>query len=499
MAVNIISGFKIGSSDALDYRYGSFSSVNEANTIIPIQERYIGLQVYIIIAGEGKLFIYKSGINDIDLVEFSGGISPSDQYKLDRLNFTSSRIININDELDLISTKVDTIPGKGLSSNDFTDLLLNNLNNQSGINTGDQILPTKLSLGLENVDNTSDNLKPVSIAQGNALILKQDKIAGKGLSTNDYDNLSKDYLDLLKLGFEVDVLGNIKLLNYPITRSDGELLTNKILSMDELGNLGLYNITIFSSPYVDVNSIQNFSPNVQYNWNLVGDFFTYDTVVTMTGGTISYTEFVNSKLMIVHFTSSATAGYYNLTLNNGITKIFTNYIHITIGTIYPTNINSWANVTNATIDESGNVLESTSTLSAHAELIQQQDYLKDFEVTFSLALSPYYPVFNGLNHQSFIGLYDSVTDEHIINMMFDNGLNPANPYIYGRATASYSQQSTPDADYSTIWRFRWLTGVLTVYRDNTLQLTTNEVITANTKLVLNLKGVDVDQVSYIEL
>jgi len=286
---------------------------------------------------------------------------------------------------------------------------------------------------------------------------------------------------------------------FPITRSDGELLTNKIFSVNANGDIGLYNITIFSSPFVDVENIPNFSPNVQYNWNMVGDFFTYDTVVTMTGGTISYTEFVNSKLMIVHFTSSATVGYYNLTLNNGITKIFTNYIHITTGTIYPANINSWANVTNATIDESGNVLESTSTLSAHAELIQQQDYLKDFEVTFSLALSPYYPVFMGLNHQSSIGLYDSVTAEQIIRMMFDGGATPISPYVYGRATASYGQQSTPGVGYSTIWRFRWLTGVLTIYRDNTLQLTTTEVITANTKLVLNLKGVDVDQVSYIEL
>ena len=47
---------------------------------------------------------------------------------------------------------------------------------------------TKQQVGLGNVDNTSDINKPISTAQQQALDTKVDKVAGKGLSTNDFDN-----------------------------------------------------------------------------------------------------------------------------------------------------------------------------------------------------------------------------------------------------------------------------------------------------------------------
>jgi len=286
---------------------------------------------------------------------------------------------------------------------------------------------------------------------------------------------------------------------FPITRSDGELLTNKIFSVNTNGNVGLYNITIFSSPFVDINNVQNFSPNVQYNWNLVGDFFTYDTVITITGGTISYTEFIDSKLMIVHFTSSVTPGFYDLTINNGITKIFKNYLHISTGIIYTSNQSSFENVLDCSIDIDGNILKNSSTfLHSKAELIQPLDYTKDFDMTFSLRLSPYYPVYLA-GHQQRIGLYDYVTKAIILEFMFDGAANTGAPYIYGSVTPSYGQASYTGENASTIWRFRWLAGVLKLYKDNTLISTTNEVINANAKFMVNLTGIDVDQITYIEL
>lgn len=50
---------------------------------------------------------------------------------------------------------------------------------------------TKAQVGLGNADNTSDAGKPVSTAQQAALDLKVDKVAGKGLSTNDYSDSEK--------------------------------------------------------------------------------------------------------------------------------------------------------------------------------------------------------------------------------------------------------------------------------------------------------------------
>ena len=49
----------------------------------------------------------------------------------------------------------------------------------------------KASVGLDQVDNTSDSAKSISTATQTALDLKVDKVAGKGLSTNDYDNTEK--------------------------------------------------------------------------------------------------------------------------------------------------------------------------------------------------------------------------------------------------------------------------------------------------------------------
>ena len=57
------------------------------------------------------------------------------------------------------------------------------VNGQSGI-----VMLDKEDIGLANVDNTADADKPISTAAQTALSKKVDKVDGKGLSTNDYDN-----------------------------------------------------------------------------------------------------------------------------------------------------------------------------------------------------------------------------------------------------------------------------------------------------------------------
>lgn len=54
---------------------------------------------------------------------------------------------------------------------------------------------TKTQVGLNNVDNTSDEDKPLSNATKLALEEKVDVVRGKGLSTNDFTNALKDKLD----------------------------------------------------------------------------------------------------------------------------------------------------------------------------------------------------------------------------------------------------------------------------------------------------------------
>lgn len=59
---------------------------------------------------------------------------------------------------------------------------------------------TKTQVGLGNVDNTSDENKPVSKAQAEALGKLVEKVEGKGLSTNDFTNAYKEKLDGIEAG-----------------------------------------------------------------------------------------------------------------------------------------------------------------------------------------------------------------------------------------------------------------------------------------------------------
>lgn len=69
---------------------------------------------------------------------------------------------------------------------------------------------SKSQVGLGNVDNTSDMDKPVSTAMQTALDKKVDKVAGKGLSTNDYTDAEKIKLEGIAEGAQVNVIEKIK-------------------------------------------------------------------------------------------------------------------------------------------------------------------------------------------------------------------------------------------------------------------------------------------------
>lgn len=70
------------------------------------------------------------------------------------------------------------------------------------------------SLELDERDNTADVDKPISNAQQDALDLKVDKVAGKGLSTNDYTDAEKSKLAGIETGAERNVGDEFTAVNY---------------------------------------------------------------------------------------------------------------------------------------------------------------------------------------------------------------------------------------------------------------------------------------------
>lgn len=101
--------------------------------------------------------------------------------------------------------KVSKVEGKDLSTNDYT---IDEKNKLAGIAEGADVSPvksvsgktgivklTKADVDLGDVDNTADSAKPISNPTKNALNTKVDKVAGKGLSTNDFTTDYKTILD----------------------------------------------------------------------------------------------------------------------------------------------------------------------------------------------------------------------------------------------------------------------------------------------------------------
>lgn len=89
--------------------------------------------------------------------------------------------------------------------------------------TDEQQAQVRENIGLDQVDNTSDQNKPISTAQQEALDDKVDKIPGKGLSTEDYSTSEKEKLAGIEEGAEVNVNadwnateGDARILNKPI-------------------------------------------------------------------------------------------------------------------------------------------------------------------------------------------------------------------------------------------------------------------------------------------
>lgn len=89
----------------------------------------------------------------------------------------------------------------------------------------------KQTVGLGNVDNTSDLNKPISTATQNALDGKVDKVNGKGLSTNDYTNEEKLKLSGIESGAEVNVQSD-----WNSTGGD-DFIKNKPTSLNQFSNI----------------------------------------------------------------------------------------------------------------------------------------------------------------------------------------------------------------------------------------------------------------------
>lgn len=96
------------------------------------------------------------------------------------------------------------------SSSRIVDVYQVNGQTQTIVNRVLNLDITKFTVGLDNVDNTSDMDKPVSTLQQEALDKKVDKVEGKGLSTEDFTTELKNKLDGVENGAQVNTITGVK-------------------------------------------------------------------------------------------------------------------------------------------------------------------------------------------------------------------------------------------------------------------------------------------------
>jgi len=161
---------------------------------------------------------------------------------------------------------------------------------------------SKTSVGLSNVDNTSDVDKPLSTATSTALDGKVDKITGKSLSTNDFTNTYKDSVDYAKdatsdFGSSVNIDGGT------VTLTGGVSFSISAGSGYCRNNIGvLVKVTWGTLSGSCINSGDNFI-NVDYNGNVVitssaaqGEYIALGYIRTAVSNTV-VVGFSNTRLV----------------------------------------------------------------------------------------------------------------------------------------------------------------------------------------------------------
>lgn len=133
------------------------------------------------------------------------GLTKSYQIRIDS-NISNFTRITVSSTATLpTSTSIGSVSSTELASLDgVSSSIQTQINTKAPISnptfTGTVAGVTKSMVGLGNVDNTSDQNKPLSDASVSALALKVDKVTGKELSTNDYTTTEKNKLAGISTG-----------------------------------------------------------------------------------------------------------------------------------------------------------------------------------------------------------------------------------------------------------------------------------------------------------
>lgn len=412
----------------------------------------------------------------------------------------------------LQTNKVDKVTGKGLSTEDYTTIEKTKLAGLGNITvTIKSILSTALAsqdvagmvsyintLAVVLVVGTNETVKYKTTDTGRVFELL---LRGRSFGVGQAAIVAADVLEITEF-----LNKDIKLSNYPNTRNDGQLPTNKVLSTDMNGNLKMYTIATAPAPYLEVLVPDSTLPSTTTNFTLKGAFFTPTMTVSIVGQTINYITFKSDNLVLVNVTTGATEGSYAVTLNNGIQAVFNNALLIVLGTVFEPLATDFINLSQPVTVGTGVVQTKTNNSIGSADLGFTLDRTKKFSIYFKVGASPLSTSPYQANWVELFQLIDTVNADIYRFPIFATSVSGVIQYKFSKNTI-ISNSSSLSGD---LWsgssffpnesiRFYWDMTQFFIYRNNILIYTVPNthfvnIVTAR----FFVKTLDFSAIKYVE-
>ncbi|MBP4140126.1 hypothetical protein, partial [Flavobacterium geliluteum] len=284
---------------------------------------------------------------------------------------------------------------------------------------------------------------------------------------------------------------DINLSNYPSTRNDGQLPTNKVLSTDAAGNLKLYTIATSPAPYLNELIPDSYLPSTTGNFILKGAFFTPSMTVSITGQTVNYVTFISDNEVRANVTTGAAEGNFDVILNNGLSATFSGRMLIVLGTVYKPLTGDWTSKSNIDVAEGDYAKILTAGTVASALWTKEIDYTKNWIVSFKYTRSPF--IASGEN--SYLYLTESVGGASKFSFRWITG----NLYIYHGASQTLLGVKAFDSAKNI--KIKKTGSIVALYINETVfayTLSDFATVTSNLKIYLALLNTDIKDIRYIE-
>lgn len=349
--------------------------------------------------------------------------------------------------------------------------------------------------------------KPTIVDEDRVMIDdSENSFSKKSVKFFNIKSILKSFFDAIYLNRN----GEINLSAYPNTRNDGQLSTNKILTTDTSGNLKMCSMAIAPAPYLDELIPDSYLPSTTGNFILKGSFFTPTMTIDIEGQTINYIDFKSDNEVHVNVTTGNSEGSFDVTLNNGLSAVFSNALLVVLGEVYVPIESDWEMISgNLDLSESGAVKLITKDVFGTAKIINSDFVIPDgldFEFRFRIRLSPLESDPNATynNNIGFALISDAgnrIFGYNVWDFPIPAGVEFPEPAIQMITYVNDSIDGAYFAPYSidSVFSIRRVSGITSYYKDGVLKNTSPTAYTSNLNIKALGKEIDFYDIKFVKL